>query len=650
MNRTLFSQLSMGSALLALTLAVPQLAGAQESEDTLSRLETVVVTAGRREQPISDVQASVEVIGPQDIATFSGASLTEVLRQSVGVDARTSGANSTISVRGQVPNAGSAVLILFDGLPRTGKFGSVNLNNFGVEDVERIEIIRGPMSALYGADASGGVINIITKPAGEGAPLSARITAGTVASSKGKGRETLNLAATGNLKTGNVGHRFSVDWRDADPYRYDDTIGEDDLSALDHLSLSYTGEVPTGETGRLHWTAEGYFQDDIAAAQTRTREAYNRFEKEDRYFGAAGYEVDLAGGSLSIQGSYGYSDASVNRSYPAPDETTEFTQTYAQASYVRSFGDHHILVGGGAQRDEIDLTILTETGESENVFAFAQDDWNIADDIKMVAGLRLDDFDSFGTQLVPRISIGSRGQGVTWRLGYGQAYRAPSVIERYGSFIRGGRTLILGTPDIDPEDSETWEAAIGWRSNRMTAELVYHDSEITNLIAANSTGEVQNGLFITRYQNIDHADISGVEVSTTALLERGFSVDGSFEYLDAVDGETGDRLTGRAKNTLKVALNWEGDNWGTVLRARRLGDFWASDPNVRGSDPYATDYTVADMQVRYEFNDTIGISVGVDNIFDELTPINWSGTGQIEDPAGRYTYISLRYVLGESDE
>ena len=647
MKHSLCCRLLAGAASIALSRSFALSAIAQETPDeAVSRLDAIVVTAGRRAQPISDVQASVEVVGEAEIETYSGASVTEVLRQSVGVDARTSGANSDIAVRGQQPSGGAAVLILFDGLPRTGKFGSTNLNNFAVEDVERVEIIRGPMSALYGADASGGVINVITKPAGEGAPLSGRATIGSVASSKGDGRETVNLAATGNFRTGAVGHRISADWRNGGAYRYADTADIDDLSALDHLSLSYAGEVETGPEARLRWTAEGYFQDDQADAQTRTGENYTRFEREDRYFAGLGYERGLAGGTLTLQGSYGYSDASVNRSYPSPDETTEFTQAFGQAVYVRPAGAHNLLVGGGARRDEIDLTILTETGESTNLFAFIQDEWNLTDKVKVIGGLRLDHFDTFDTQVVPRLSIGSRGNGFTWRIGYGEAYRAPSVIERYGSFVRGGRILIVGSSDIQPEESETWEAAIGWRGKRLQTEIVYHDSNISNLIEARSTGETQGSLSITRYTNIAEAEISGVEWSAVWDIGMGLSLDGSYAYLDATDAMTGDRLTGRAEDTYKLALNWEHGDLGASLRGRHLSGFWAADSNVRGSAPFGSDYTVADLQLRYDFSDRLGVSVGVDNIFDELTPANWSGTGQIEDPAGRYTYVALRFALG----
>ena len=609
-------------------------------------IETIVITAGRREQPISDVLASVQVVSNADILTFSGGSLTEVLRQNTGVDARTSGANSTVAVRGQIPNAGSAVLFLFDGLPRTGKFGSVNLNNFPVEDVEQVEIIRGPMSALYGANASGGVINVITKAAGEGSPLSIGLNSGRAITDEGDGRETVGLTASSNFKTGNIGHRLSLDSRNADPFRFDTTVGIDDLSALEHVSLTYSGALETASSGKLRWTLENHAQDDRAAGRTATGTAYKRFEKEDRQYGSAGYELALGQGTLALEASYGNSDAKVNRSFPGPDETTDYDQRLVQGRYLRTLGDHNLLLGAGTQEDEIDVSILTAVGKDTNRFAFVQDEWDLSDDVKLIAGLRMDDFDSFGKQTVPRISIGSRGDGLTWRAGYGEAFRAPSVLEQFSSFVRG-RFLIKGSPDVAPEESETWEAALGWRSLNTSVEVVFHDSEITNLIQAAANGQISNRLVVMTYQNIQEAEISGVEVVGSHALGAGFSLDASYEYLDAIDGITDVRLNGRAERTFKLGLQWEHGPLSMTLRGRHLKDIWGINPLNRTLPAFASDYSVADLQGSYNFSERLSLSAGIENMFDELTPGNWSSTGQIEDPAGRYAYLTVRYGVGQ---
>ena len=144
------------SLVTAVFLAITGHALAQDA----STLPTVVVTAASYAQPVQDVQASVQVVTHRDIEATPAITLLDTLDQAVGVDTRGTSLNSTVSMRGMTS---SGTLILYDGLRRTQKYGSRDIDLYGVEDVDQIEIVRGPMSALYGADASGGVINVITR-------------------------------------------------------------------------------------------------------------------------------------------------------------------------------------------------------------------------------------------------------------------------------------------------------------------------------------------------------------------------------------------------------------------------------------------------------------------------------------------------------
>lgn len=259
--------------------------------------ETIVVTASRRPQNIEDVQASVQVVGQAQIATTAGASLIQSLSQAVGVDARTSGANSSITIRGSSSND---VLVLFDGLPRTAKYGITNLNNFPVEDVERIEIVRGPMSALYGANASGGVINVITKVPGVGPNATIRTT--WSGNDDGE-RSGVGLAATFRLGDETLGHRISIDARVAEPFRFVETNPNYDLSGIKHFSATYTGGAKTAHGDLWRWTLEAYDQNDtsdaLLAATPPARpiaQPYNRFEREQRFYSALDYTGKLGAG------------------------------------------------------------------------------------------------------------------------------------------------------------------------------------------------------------------------------------------------------------------------------------------------------------------------------------------------------------------
>lgn len=597
-------------------------------------LQELVVTAAGREQALADVQASVEVIDRTAIERYSGASVTEILRNAAGIDARTSGPNESVSIRGQKSNG---TLILFDGMPRTGTYGSTNLNNFPLEEVERIEIIRGPMSALYGADALGGVVNVITKRPGL-TPGKRFSTTFGIRPDDGE-RPTANLSAA--IETGDefAGQRFSLDARFADGYALPGTAIGHDFSAISHLAATYSGAYsPTDETD-LRWRLEAFRQDDRRDAYSAPLE-YSALEQEDRFAGEVSLRQRMGDGELTLQGLASYSEGMSNRSFPSPDEETRHFKTHAQARYDLQLGDHMLSTAAGVRYDHIDVDINSQVGEQTQLFALAQDEWLINDWLSVTAGVRLDHFDSFGSTINPRVVVGSRGDGFTWRAGFGTAFRAPTVLEQYSTFTRG-RFLIVGNPDLQPETSHSYEFAVGWRDASWSAELVYHNSRVEDLITTHQTSRVVNGLVVTEYINVDSAKIQGVELTGSWQVLDNLELSGSLEYLDARDGVTGERLTERYRTAYRLSATYTTGPWDVTGRVRGLQGYYAPDPDVRGAAPFNSGFTVVDVNVGYEINENLKLNLGVDNVFNEDFPINYS-TSRYREDAGRFAYVSLR--------
>jgi outer membrane cobalamin receptor len=586
-------------------------------------LQELVVTAAGREQALADVQASIEIIDRKVIERYGGASITEMLRFAAGIDARTSGPNESVSIRGQKANG---TLILFDGMPRTGTYGSTNLNNFPIEEVERIEIIRGPMSALYGADALG-----MTPGTHFSTTFGARPDDGQ--------RPTANLSAT--VETGDdvAGQRFSLDARFADGYALPGTAIGDDFSAISHLAATYSGAYsPTDETD-LRWRLEAFRQDDRRDAYSPPLE-YSALEQEDRFAGEMSLRQRMGDGELTLQGLASYSQGMSNRSFPSPDEETRHFKGHTQARYDLRIGDHMLSTAVGARYDHIDVDINSQVGRQTQLFALAQDEWLINDWLSVTAGVRLDHFDSFGSTVNPRVVVGSRGDGFTWRAGFGTAFRAPTVLEQYSTFNRG-RFLIVGNPDLQPETSRSYELAVGWRDASWAAELVYHNSRVEDLITTHQTSRIVNGLVVTEYTNVDSAKIQGVELTGSWQALDNLELSGSLEYLDARDGVTGERLTERYRTAYRLSATYTKGPWDFTGRVRGMQGYYAPDPNVRGATPFNSGFTVVDLNVGYEINEKLKLNFGIDNVFSEDFPINYS-TSRYREDAGRFAYVSLR--------
>jgi outer membrane cobalamin receptor len=603
-------------------------------------LQEIVVTAAGRAQALADVQASVEVVDRKAIERYSGASVTEILRSAAGIDARTSGPNESVSIRGQKSNG---TLILFDGMPRTGTYGSTNLNNFPLEEVERIEIIRGPMSALYGADALGGVVNIITKRPGLTPGKRFTTTLG-IRPDDGQ-RPAANLSASAEAGDEFAGQRFSLDARFADGYALPGTTIGEDFSAISHLAVTYSGAYsPTDETD-LRWRLEAFRQDDRRDAYSPPAPPqpgleYTALEQEDRFAGEVSLRQRMGDGELTVQGLTSYSEGMSNRSFPSPDEETRHFKGHTQARYDLQLGDHMLSTAVGARYDHIDVDINSQVGRQTQLFALAQDEWLINDWLSVTAGVRLDHFDSFGSTVNPRVVVGSRGDGFTWRAGFGTAFRAPTVLEQYSTFNRG-RFLIVGNPDLQPETSRSYEVAVGWRDASWSAELVYHNSRVEDLITTHQTSRVVNGLVVTEYTNVDSAKIQGVELTGSWQALDNLELSGSLEYLDAHDGVTGERLTERYRTAYRLSATYTKGPWDFTGRVRGMQGYFAPDPNVRGATPFNSGFTVVDLNVGYEINENLKLNFGVDNVFNEDFPINYS-TSRYREDAGRFAYVSLR--------
>ena len=625
----------------------------QVSSLAASTVAPVFVSASQRQQPILDVQAAVQVITSDELASFAGLNVTEALFLAVGVDARPAGANATVSIRGLNAGAGSPVLLLVDGMRRTSKYGGINPNLLPLESVERIEIVRGPMSALYGSEALGGVINIITRKPGSAASGSgsARVTLGTMEREQ---RETLTAGATVYLGGGPVQHRLSVEHRRREAFRYDRTTYLADLGRINEQFLNYAGEWTIADQQRLGWTLEGLWQRDTApgllAASPPTRPTptpFTAFERETRHYADIRYTAGLGRGELTLEGAYGRSDAATTRAFPTIEET-DFRQTHLRARYAVDIGAHQFTAGVGTARDDLTVTITPSARARTTTHAFLQDEWKVTRNISVLAGLRYDDASDSGDVLTPRASLSFSEGPFTLRAGYGEGFRAPSALELYSRFFRG-RFLIVGNPALRPEESKSHEIALSYHRGDASAEAVVFDSRVRNLIQTvvkpRQAGDPPTVSLRSEYNNASRARLKGVEISARMRIAPGFDASLGYDYLDARNTDTGARLTGRARSNLRAVLHYRTGPWQLHLRHRHWFDFYAPDPNARTGPAFDSSHSVTDVRVGYRFGKTTEVGLSIDNVANRRQPINWSAMGSTMEPAGRFYALTLRHAF-----
>ena len=611
-------------------------------------LPTVVITASNREQPIADVQATVQVITAKDLSTYAGTSVGEALKMASGVDARPNGSSAFVAVRGFVSNAGSPVLLLVDGLRRTGKYGSAGLNLIALESVERIEVVRGPMSALYGADATGGVINIITKaPRTEGAiGGSAYATVGRLEDGQ---RSTSILGATLAFGTGTTGHRITLEKRNKGEFRYLSSSVLADLNNIDEPYFNYDGVAYLAPGHQLRWALEAVNQNDIGPGVTAAKVAFTAYEQERRSNLSLRYSGEVGPGLLAVDVARGNAHAATTRSYPTI-ETTDYTQTQFNTRFTVDSPGNSLVVGAGVTQDDLNVSIVPTFAQTRNAHVMLQDEWRISKEWKLLAGVRRDNFSTFGSSTTPRASLGFNPDGPwSFRVGYGEAFRAPAALEQYSRFIRG-RFLILGNPAIQPEANKTWELASAFRTANLTAGWTLFSSDVTNLIQSVQSpavaGDPSGVSLRSTYSNIGRARLQGSELNAAWSLASGLDLVAGWDFLDASDANSGARLTQRARHTYRLGLRVVNGPWRTDLRARSMQGYYASNsvtPPTPTPAPVETAFTTADVKVDYTYSAAWSLSAGVDNLFDQRQPSNYSATGSIQDPPARFFYVGVRY-------
>ena len=608
-----------------------------------SQLKDVFVTAARTEQSLDAVNASVQTISAEQFKTFSGRSLTEVLQYATGALVKDSGSSSSFALRGQDADK---TLILVDGLRRTEKYAGSNLNNIQLEDVERIEIVRGPMSALYGSDALGGVVNIITRAPRNAVGGGVRFMVGQTEDHQ---RDTFIVGGHGNWGDEQIAHRLSFEAKRRDSYRKPESDPRiTDLNNEDRNFFAYRGDLKT-EVGRFNWNVEAARQDDDGVGIGRTGATYEKIEQEDRDFVQAGYRGQIGPGDLTVNAGYGKSDASVNRGTVA-NETTLFKQTQFDGQYAFALGKEHAVVAGYAYRQD-DLDISTNSGrvERDTNALFVQDSWFFLPDTDLTLGVRRDDYSDFGGKTTPRLALAWRPGPWTFRGGVGQGFKAPSLLNLHMTSIIRGRYDLRGNPDLKPEESTSAELATAYQFGRGQLEVVAHHTEVKGLIVSVPTGERGPGCGATptpatscqiqEYRNVGEATISGAELSGRYQLTDAWQTQGSLEYLDARDDATDARLTDRPRWAAKLALQWHSGNWQADFRVRHTRDWYGTDPAVISSTPFNSSYTVGSMRLAYAFKRFGEIFGGVDNVADTTVPVNQTSRGTPDDPGARYYYL-----------
>lgn len=557
-------------------------------------LDTVVVTATRQETRASDLLADVTVVGRDEIERGAGGTIIDLLSRQTGVQIVTNGGAGTAAslyLRGARTDQ---TKILVDGLPINSlDLAGSPLRFLPLADVERIEILRGPASTLYGADAVGGVIQIFTRQGAAGLRGNGFIGYGT----------QNTFEANVGLSGGNEQWRFRVDGshaysdsisaqkrasnRDADKDAYRNNGGSAALSFLPaeghELGVSFRQNE-----GRTHYDsgnvpASGTF-DSYVDFKTEQWQLFSRnrlltnWTSKLQYGETQDWQKNFA--SWAPQGSY-------------------LETRNRQVSWQNDVGLPLGKALFGVERLEQEASPRDsftgkDSASNNSVFAGWTANWNAH---RWQVSARRDDHSKFGDKNTYALAYGYQF-APHWRAqgSYGTAFKAPSLYQLYDQYS--------GNAMLKPEEGRNRELALIWEKASQTASATYYRNRVENMI---------DWSFSTyTYQNVSKAKLEGLTLAYAGRF-GDWALRASYDWLNATDEDTGFRLGRRARNKTIVGAS---RSWGVLETGVELVSV-GHRYDTNGQTGELGGYSVVNMTTRYALNKDLAVEGRINNLFDK---------------------------------
>ncbi|MBD3615215.1 MAG: TonB-dependent receptor [Gracilimonas sp.] len=592
---------SLFTITLIVLLAVSQTSFAQVA-DTLD-LGEVVITASKTPTTERETTKPVTVIGREEIERYSGSSISELLNQQNGVlingALSSPGKDKSVYLRGA---STQYTLILIDGFPVTdpsGEGGAFDLRLLPLENVERIEIVKGSMSTLYGSDAIAGVINIITKkPADGDFNLNGKAAYGSF--------NTNELSLGANGKTGMIGYsvnlsrEFTDGISEAEPDENTDFNKDGFERKAVNTQLSVTPLDGLTITPFLNYSDYDGDYDDGAFA-----DGDNRYEAHLLNTGARlRYET----GHLEIHeaATFTQTERKFTDSFGVFNPEASLFNSDLYATYNK-FEQVRFLAGFNIQSLNFELDNIDEGSQiiSPYVTTYLESGFGLNGEL----GLRLNNHSEYGTNWTFNIApVYNLNDQIKLLASLSSGFKAPTLNELFGPF--GANT------DLKPQQSLTFDTGIEFQSSdaRLSASVIYFIRNIEDLISY----DMNSG-----YINVNEQNDSGIEVSTQYRLPTT-QVELFYNYLDGAitqNGEEIDNLIRRPDHQFGATINQTiNENLFLNLRSQFVGE--RSDlfynPNTFSNEEVELDnYVLIDATVQYQFSDgRMTVFASANNLLD----------------------------------
>ncbi|MEM7078965.1 MAG: TonB-dependent receptor [Pseudomonadota bacterium] len=559
-------------------------------------IETIVVEATRLNQSQHEMGSSVYVIDGEDIQAAGYDFLVDALAAAPGVTINqngTYGGSASVRIRGA---SSDQTMVLIDGVQvndPSSPGGAFDFARLDPANIEQIEILSGPQSTLWGSDAIGGVISIVTKRPQEQFQGDVFFEYGSEATARA-GLSISNAGAAGNFRIG-------VAAIDSDGIsKADENNGNSEEDGYESVSVTAQGElnlprdITLGITAHQN-AAEAEFDSFVFGAQGNVGDG-DQLSDTEEWSGQVRLVVPTLDGRLEHEVIVGYSDIEREN---FSNGASSFSADGDRQIY-RYLGRYQIneanTLAFGVEREN------TESGSDDNRIDSVFGLWETkpTQDLTLTFGLRNDDIEDGASETTARAAFAYQASDVlTVRGSWGQGFKAPTLFQR--TFFCCG--ALAPNPGLRPEESDGFDLGLDWQaaSDDTSISATYFNQETTD--------QINFSFALGGYENIDEVDSQGLELAIFQRLTDALSLDFTYAYIDAEDNN-GDPLVRIPEQTADLRFTYRPAERWSLTAVLRYND---SEPDPNGA---VDDWVRGDLSGHYQISDTFELFARIENIAD----------------------------------
>lgn len=574
-------------------------------------LNEVVITGTKSEKTLKNVPVITQVITARKMYDLGITNVTDALQSTVpGLNVSQFGTRVSITLQGM---DAKYVLFLIDGERIAGEInGDIDYSMLNLENIDRIEVIKGASSSLYGSNAIGGVINIITKKIAE--PFDAKLY------TRYSKYNELYSGATIGLKKGIIGSRTSINYSRTDGYDITPETPHDwTQNPFSSYNINQKFEIiPTSRL--LIAPYIGYYRFD--RGNVSARPAHDRYSDLK-----AGIKGQYFLGKSSIDFSFyrdRYNTFDVLELIDNKQDLTSYdiiqtvriqgNLSLSERNYLTTgleYNNEHLF----SQRIDGDLK-----SDGEAVF-YIQDDLHPGERWNIIAGVRISNHSNYGFNAAPKISALIRAGSFNFRASAGTGFRSPTLKEQYMNFDHFGEWYIIGNKDLKPETSGYISASAEFSRPWNNSSLTVYRNGITDMI---TDRWLPDSVQKTRqYQNIASATVYGIDLISKQKIGYGIWLTAGYSYVKSHDNETGLQLYGTIRNSGNIAADYvlrkKEHNFKAQIYCKLMGEkFYEITDQTISRDRPSSSWRIT---ISHEYK-WLRFSAGLDNIFNKVIAQN----------------------------